>query len=287
MIPKLEILLPKTIEEACSFLVNNKFKIIAGGTDIVPGFHIDSPRFKDIETLIDINGINELKEIKINSDKISIGAAVTFSEIISNEILNKYCQLLVKASKTIGSRQIRNRATIAGNFINNAPCADSVAPLLVYDASVKIKSKTSERIIKLDDLLLKPYKTQLQPDELVSEIILPISSHSLKGDFYKLGRRRAVSISRISLAVLMEVEDKIIKQMKIASGAVTPIGKRLSDIEDFAQGKICCDKTFKEIAVKLGERILEVSGLRWSSEYKIPVIQQMCYQLLKGIEHRS
>jgi len=193
---------------------------------------------------------------------------------------------LVKASKTLGSRQIRNRATIAGNFINNAPCADSVAPLLVYDASVEIKSKTSERIIKLNDLLLKPYKTQLQRNELATKIILPIPSKKLKGDFYKLGRRRAVSISRISLAVLLEVEDKIIKQMKIASGAVTPIGKRLSDVEEYANGKICCDKTFKEIAVKLGERILDVSGLRWSSEYKIPVVQQMCYQLLKGIEHR-
>jgi len=74
--------------------------------------------------------------------------------------------------------------------------------------------------------------------------------------------------------------------MRIASGAVTPIGKRLSDVEEYANGKICSDKTFKEIAVKLGEKILDVSGLRWSSEYKIPVVQQMCYQLLKGIEHR-
>jgi xanthine dehydrogenase FAD-binding subunit len=289
MIPKLKILLPKTIEEACGFLNNNNSnaKIIGGGTDIVPGFHIDAPRFKDIEILIDISGIKELKEMEISSDEISIGSAVTFSEIISSPILNKYCPLLVKASKTLGSRQIRNRATIAGNFINNAPCADSVAPFLVYEASVKIKSKSSERIIKLDELLLKPYKTQLQPDELIAEIILPIPSNSLKGDFYKLGRRRAVSISRISLAVLLEADDKIIKQMKIASGAVIPIGKRLPDVEEYANGKICGDKAFKEIAIKLGERILDVSGLRWSSEYKIPVVQQMCYQLLKGIERRS
>jgi len=286
MIPRLKILIPKTIEEACGFLngANGNAKIIAGGTDIIPGFHIDSPRFKNIETLIDIHHINELKTVEISSDEISIGAAVTFSEIISNQLLSEHCPLLVKASKTIGSIQIRNRATLAGNFVNNAPCADSVAPLLVYDAAVKIKSQISGRAIKLEKLLLKPYKTQLQHDELVTGIAIKIPSEKMKGDFYKLGRRRAVAISRISLAVLMETENETIKQMKIASGAVTPIGIRLRDVEEFAKGKLINDKAFKEIALKLGEKILEVSGLRWTSEYKIPVAQQMCYQLLKGIE---
>lgn len=289
MIPKLKILIPKTIEEACGFLngADGNIRIIAGGTDIIPGFHIDSPRFKNIETLIDINHVNELKTVEINSDEISIGAAITFSEIISNQKLYEYCQLLIKASKTIGSRQIRNRATLTGNFINNAPCADSVAPLLIYDALVKIKSQISERVIKLEELLLKPYKTQLQADEIVTKIIIKIPSSKMSGDFYKLGRRRAVAISRISLAVLMEVENKIITQMRIASGAVTPIGIRLRDIEEFAKGKIICNKTFKDISILLGEKILEISGLRWSSEYKIPVVQQMCYQMLKGIDIRE
>ncbi|MEW6196360.1 MAG: FAD binding domain-containing protein [Bacteroidota bacterium] len=286
MIPVREILLPKSVDEVCRLLQNNNgsLKIIAGGTDIIPGFHIESPRFADIERLIDINHINELKEISVIDNMISIGSATAFSEIISNQILNERLPLLVKASKTIGSAQIRNRATLGGNFINNAPCADSVAPLLVYDAEIKIKSFTSEKIMKLQDFLVKPYGTRLNPDEIVIQIMIPIPSGKYNGDFYKLGSRRAVSISRISLAALLDLRDGMIDELRIASGAITPIGTRFYGIEQFAKSKIFNDATIKEIAIKLGERILDVSGVRWSSEYKIPVVQQVCYQLIKGIE---
>ncbi len=286
MIPVKEILMPKSVDEVCRLIRDNNglSKIIAGGTDIIPGFHIESPRFENIERLIDINNVDELKSVSIDNNIITIGSAITFSEIISSQILSEKLPLLVKASKTIGSTQIRNRATLGGNFINNAPCADSVAPLLVYDSEVKIKSFTAERIMKLQDFLVKPYGTRLKPDEIVSQIIVPVPAKSFRGDFYKLGRRRAVSISRISLAILLDVDNGLINQIKIASGAVTPIGTRFYDVELFAKGKNFTDESMKEISIKLGERILQVSGVRWSSEYKIPVVQQVCYQLLKKIE---
>ncbi len=286
MIPVKEILLPGSLNELCRLLHNNigSSKIIAGGTDIVPGFHIESPRFTRIEKLIDLNRIVELKEIHVKDNFISIGSAVTFSEIISNDLLNEKIPLLVKASKTIGSTQIRNRATLGGNFINNAPCADSVAPLLVYDAEIKIKSYTAEKIIKLQDFLVKPYETRLKPDEIVTHVLIPIHKLNYIGDFYKLGRRRSVSISRISLAVLLYLREGTIDDVKIASGAVTPIGTRFYDIEEFARGKMLNDESAKEIAIKLGEKILQISGVRWSSEYKIPVVQQVCYHLLKKLE---
>lgn len=286
MIPVKEILLPKTVDEICRLLQNNNgtLKIIAGGTDIIPGFHIDSPRFVNADRLIDINRIDELKEVTVKDNSISIGTAVTFSEIISNPILSNSLPLLVKASKTIGSTQIRNRATLGGNFINNAPCADSVAPLLVYDAEIRVKSFTAEKIMKLQDFLIKPYGTRLKPDEIVTHVIIPIPSEKYLGDFYKLGRRRAVSISRISLAILFDFSDGLINEMRIASGAVTPIGTRFYDVEQYAKGKVLNDESMQEIAIRLGERILEISGVRWSSEYKIPVVQQVFYQLLKKIE---
>lgn len=286
MIPVKEILFPGSLDELCRLLQNNigSSKIIAGGTDIVPGFHIESPRFTRVEKLIDLNRIVELKEIHVKDNFISIGSAVTFSEIISNDLLNEKIPLLVKASKTIGSTQIRNRATLGGNFINNAPCADSVAPLLVYDAEIKIKSYTAEKIIKLQDFLVKPYETRLKPDEIVTHVLIPIHKLNYIGDFYKLGRRRSVSISRISLAVLLYLREGTIDDVKIASGAVTPIGTRFYDIEEFARGKMLNDESAKEIAIKLGEKILQISGVRWSSEYKIPVVQQVCYHLLKKLE---
>lgn len=116
-----------------------------GGTDIFPGFHIESKIFVNIDVLLDIKRISTLKKIVERKDSVEIGAAITFSEIIESEIIKKYFPLLVKAASQIGSVQIRNRATIVGNFVNNAPCADSVPPLLVYDAKIEIQSLTRKK----------------------------------------------------------------------------------------------------------------------------------------------
>lgn len=289
MMPSLEILFPKDLNEALNTLALNQenIHIIAGGTDVIPGLNQESNRFKNTRLLIDINKIPEAKGIIIGTEKISIGAAVTFSDILQNEVVQKKLSLLWKSAGTIGSVQIRNRATLAGNFVNNAPCADSVPVLLVYDATIEIESLNSKREIPLNDFLSAPYKTKLKKDELVTRINIPIPPKNFVGDFYKLGRRRAVAISRITLALLISLNDNIIDEFRIASGAVTPIGTRFIDLEKFAKGKKLEDQFCKYLSKKLGEQIIQTAGLRWSSEYKLPVVQQMFYQLLKGIERGS
>jgi len=281
-----EVLTPKSLTEALQFISNaeENTKILAGGTDIIVGKTQGSKRFVDTKTLVDINRIPEIKSIEEIDGAIFIGSAVTFVEICKSNLITKKLPLLKKAASMVGSRQIRNRATIAGNFVNNAPCADTVPALLVYDANIEINSQNSERTISLQEFLQEPYKTQLQKDELVTRIIIPIKGQNYFGEFYKLGRRRAVAISRLTLAVLLQMEENKILDIKIASGAVTPIGMRFPKLEEFAKGQLMTEYLCKELARKMGDEVLAVTGLRWSSAYKLPVVQQMFYQLLKGIE---
>lgn len=283
---KCSVLTPKNLSEALLLMANSDStaKILAGGTDVIVGKTQGSKRFADAVTLIDITRIEEIKGISAANGMISIGAATTFAEICKNKIVEEHLPLLKKAASTVGSQQIRNRATIAGNFINNAPCADAVPALLVYDASVEIKSLNTERIISLQDFLQAPYKTQLQLGEIVTQILIPLKARNYFGDFYKLGRRRAVAISRLTLAVLVQLKEKTIVDIKIASGAVTPIGTRFPKLEEFAIGKLMTENLCQDLAKKMGEEVLAITGLRWSSAYKLPVVQQMFYQLLKGIE---
>lgn len=288
MIQKFNYVAPKSLNSALKILSENKkAKILAGGTDIIPGFHIGSRRFADTELIVDIKKIQNLHSIKERKDFVEIGACVTFSELSENEIIRKYFPLLAKASETIGSVQIRNRATVVGNFVNNAPCADSVPPLLVYDAKIQIQSLKKVREISLQKFLIKPYTTALKKGEIVTKIIIPKPDENFVGDFYKLGRRRAVAISRISLAVLMKKKNDLIDEIRIASGAVTPIGTRLYELEKFAKNKLASSDTFKELAIKLGKKVLEITGLRWSSEYKLPVLQQVFYHLLEKVNQNE
>jgi CO/xanthine dehydrogenase FAD-binding subunit len=287
MIPSIEYFRPNNLNELLTLLnkYQNDTKVLAGGTDVITGLFQELSRFKRIKILLDLNQIPELTGIKKKNGNIVIGAASTLSDIINNSLVKEYFPLITKAASGIGSVQIRNRATMTGNFVNNAPCADSVPALLVYNAIIKLQSIEQHREILLKDFLRRPYQTRINPDEVVTEIQLPILSKNYIGDFYKLGRRRSVSISRITLAVLMQIEDSIIKDIRFASGAVTPIGKRFAELEKYACGKKISEKLYKELSQKIGKQILEQSGLRWSSAYKLPVVQQMFYQLLQKIHN--
>lgn len=284
MIPTHKFIKAGSLEEVLELLnENDNSKVIAGGTDIIPGFHIDSARFRDIKILIDINKVKDFNSIELTGDNLFIGAAATFSEIINDQTINKYFPLITMAVSQIGSHQIRNRATIGGNFINNAPCADSVPALLIYNALLEIKSINETKEIPLSEFLLKQYQTALSKNEVVTKIKLPLLKDNYLGKFYKLGRRRGVAISRISLALLMKQSNGIIDDIRIAGGAVTPIGTRFYEIEEMMKSKAADSELFKEAAQKIGEHILKLTGLRWSSIYKLPVVQQKIYQLLEEI----
>jgi CO/xanthine dehydrogenase FAD-binding subunit len=286
MIKQFKFEQPKDLQGALRLLDKYRgynARLIAGGTDIVPGFQQESSRFKDIEILIAIHDIKELKLIERKGKHVFIGAGVTFSELTGHPLIKELYPLLVKAAGSIGSVQIRNRATIAGNFVNNAPCADSVAPLLVYEAMIQIQSPYKKRAVSLEDFLLNPYKTQLQPDEIVTRVDLPIIKKGIQGDFFKLGRRRGVAISRISLALLLDIENTFIHELRVASGAVTPIGIRFKQLEQSARGKKATPDLFAQLAQELGQQILDITGLRWSTAYKLPVAQQLFYRLLEDI----
>jgi len=114
-------------------------------------------------------------------------------------------------------------------------------------------------------------------------VVLPVPGYVYRGDFYKLGRRRGVAISRISLALLLDIQNSVIRDIRIASGAVTPIGKRFKQLENSAQGKKVTTELFQQLAQELGQQILDITGLRWSTGYKLPVVQQMFYQLLENV----
>jgi CO/xanthine dehydrogenase FAD-binding subunit len=285
MIPDVEVIRAESIDHAVKLLSGSKGEAVplAGGTDIIPGFQQGAQRFSTIKTLVDIGYIPELTTLTKEGNNLLIGAAITFGDLLRKQSQLKNYPLLLQAASGIGSVQIRNRATIGGNIVNNAPCADSVPPLLVYDALVKIRSVQGKQEVPLRDFLSRPYKTALKSGQLVSQIVLPASPEGYGGQFYKLGRRRGVAISRITLAVLLKTAAGRIEDIRLAAGAVTPIGIRFFDLEEEFTGSKTTPAALKRLAMELGKRILDETGLRWSTPYKLPVTQQMFYQLLAGL----
>jgi xanthine dehydrogenase FAD-binding subunit len=272
-------------EEVFALLTDENLKscIIAGGTDVVIGIRNNSSRFNAINTLIDLKNIKNIDKIYETESEVFIGSYATFTNIFDNEIIKKNYPLLISAVSKIGNLQVRNRATIGGNIVNCAPCADSVPPLLVYDADVVIRNNEKSYKIPLSEFLISPYKTKLGKTEVLEAVVLPKNKVNYKGKFVKLGKRKGVAISRLTFSILVNEENSLIKGIKIASGAITPIATRFYEIEEKFKNVYSNDDTIINLVTEIAKLILSKTGIRWSYPYKLPVFQQLLFNELKKL----
>ncbi len=270
----------KSLGEALDLLYMNQFKVMAGGTDVIIGLR----QTNDSTQLLDISHLKELATIKETEHEVEIGSGCNFTQLIDNKAVKKYFPLLVQACQLIGSKQVRNRGTIGGNIANAAPCADSVPPLLAYDARLIIQSKLETRVVAVQDFIIKNYQTVLKPEELITHIIIPKPAKEYKFVYHQLGRRNAVYITRLSVGALVAFnsENKV-EECKIISGSLFDKPMRIKEIENLILGKEINNQTISEIEQPLTELIDKAIGKRWSSEYKLPVFVNLLKDMLKEL----
>jgi CO/xanthine dehydrogenase FAD-binding subunit len=276
MIPPFDYKIPNTIEEACDLLwqAEGKAKIIAGGTDLMIGLRNGdhSPHW-----LIDVTRIEELREIEEMDGALSIGAAVTHSEISSSSLVKKYGKVLSDAASEIGSPQIRNLGTIGGNIVNASPAADTLSPLMVLNAMGRVASREGIKEVPLVHLFKGPYQTNLKPHELLVQIIFPKLSSEARSSFVRLARRDAMAIARMSVAIVLQTEKKKhrIEGIGISVGSVTPTPRRMSEAEAFLKGKSPDEEVLQKASLKISETMIHESGVRPSTSYKKPVVEAL------------
>lgn len=248
-------------------------KIIAGGTDLVIEL-----RNKHINpnVIIDISSIDEIRYIKEVEGYIHLGAATTFTDIAYSELLDDRLSGLKKSSRLVGSPLIRNRGTVGGNICNGSPAADTVPPLLALDAVVVIKSSKNTREVRLKDVFLDKGKVDLAPDEILTDIKFkkPVENQNL--GFSKLGLRNALAISRICMSVYLDVDkDNVIKDIRVASGALGKHGLREHLVEESIRGMILDQDTMNIATKKMVESVEDRLGGRSSLEYKGKAVKSL------------
>jgi CO/xanthine dehydrogenase FAD-binding subunit len=258
---------PETVAEALKILKTGKFGIIAGGTDVIPQMRHNSSR-----QLLDISKLG-LDFIKENGNTIEIGAAATHTQLNINPLIQQYLPLLATACGLVGSWQIRNRGTVGGNIVNASPCADSAPAMLIYNAKVVLLSSQGQRSVNLSEFIKKPYITEITPKELLHSFICQKADPSEGNSFFKLGRRQAVNISRMTVAVSLAKDDagKILSA-RIAVGSVFPTPSRVAELENKLQGQLVSIALFEDVANLAADLMIKASGVRWSTPYKKPVL---------------
>ena len=229
-----EILHPVSVEEAIEFLGKTESsKLLAGGTDLI----LEISREKlNVEYLVSLQRISSLKHIKEEANKIVIGSMLTFNELKASKIVSKNFLSLIHCAETMGSPQIRNMATIGGNIVNAASAADVIPCLMSLDATLNIKGGSGSRSISIVEYFEKYSENKLLPDEIIE--CISIEKGDGIGGFYKLGKRNSLAIARVSAALWIKVENNIVKEGRLALGAVGRYPFRLYDYEKSITG---CD----------------------------------------------
>jgi CO/xanthine dehydrogenase FAD-binding subunit len=209
---------PHTVAEAVALLSEHGAgaRILAGGTDLVIGLRTGEIR---PTAVIDLKRIPELRPgLRRDDGCLAISATAVMTDIEEDEAVWRHFPALAEAARTVGSVQIRNRATMVGNICNASPAADTAPPLLVYDASAVAVGPGGARRIPLNDFFVRSGQTTLQPGELVTGLEVPFPKRRLGAVYTRLTRRRGTDLASITLCCGVD-EDGI---TRLAYGSVGP-----------------------------------------------------------------
>ena len=253
-------LTPRTVEELHQDLsrMTLQSKIVGGGTDLT----IDMNRGRvSPDTLLFLGNTKEMHTISEESGYIRIGACATMNEIIASGCLGREYGAVVEAAGGVGSQQIRNRATIAGNIAGASPGADMLPVMFLHRAIIEIATPKGNFNKPIDEVVLGIAKTSLQHNEAITALYLPKPLYkNYQTVFIKLGYRQKVTIARISLAVGLTIEeDGIVSLAEIFAGALSDIPVRVAKAEQILLGDRITPETKKRVGGALSELIRELT----------------------------
>ncbi|WP_108859595.1 xanthine dehydrogenase family protein subunit M [Ruegeria sp. Alg231-54] len=218
---------PNTLDDAFDLLTSNDLTVVAGGTDYFP-----SRQRHELHTdILDVTRINGLTGINLVDGRWRIGATTSWTDIARADLPVAFRGLQM-AAREVGSLQIQNSGTIAGNLCNASPAADGVPPLLTLKASVELGSARGFREVPLSEFITGVRKTALSADEIVTAIYLPDPPKGTVGHFEKLGARRYLVISITMTSVIIGLdENRRINYARVAVGAASAVAQRLEQLE--------------------------------------------------------
>ena len=273
---------PKTLEDACSLLdkFNGKAGVLAGGTDLL--VHLKERSIK-LAGIINLKKIKGLDKITFNQkDGLRIGALVTWTQLLDSEPVSTYYPVLRKAAETMGSMQIRNVATLAGNICHASPAANGPIPLLLYEAECRVQGPQGERSIPIEKMFAGVQKNSLQSGEILAEIRLPLPLSQARGTYYKFAMRRAMDLAIVSVGAMVKTDNGAFDEVRIAIGAAASTPIRARQAEKVLVGKDIEDHVIREAAEVAAGECSPITDIRASKEYRIELVKELTYRAVKG-----
>jgi carbon-monoxide dehydrogenase medium subunit len=270
---------PTTLAEALSLVgqFGDEGKVLAGGHSLLPMMKL---RFAEPEHLIDLNRIDELKGIRESNGMVHIGAMTTENALIASDVLRQHCPLLPEAVRNISDPQVRNRGTIGGDIAHGDPANDHPALMLATEASFVLKGSGGERVVPADGFFLGTYWTQLEAEEILTEIRIPAFKPNTGYAYCKLKRKQGDWATAAS-AVVLEMEGAVCTRVDIGLTNVAPAALKAKEAEDVLRGHAIDEALIDAAAQKVMEICDPAEDLRGDIEYKTHMAGEMTRRAIR------
>ena len=281
MIPNLAFHRPATIGEACALSrsLGSAAAFLAGGTELLPDFQRGR---ESARHLIALHRIAELGGITLASDGLHIGALTTLAEIAASPRVQSFLPALATAAQAVGSAQVRSVATIGGNVCRAVSCADLPPVLVAAECSLRLAGTGGERTLRLEQFLLGPRQTALEPGEVLVEAIVPMQPRGSAAVYERFARRRGSSLAVAAVAARVTLDGDRIRDARIALGAVAPAPVLVGAAASLLEGARPSDELFEEAARLCAAAALPISDLRGSAAFRHELVAVLARRALAG-----
>jgi carbon-monoxide dehydrogenase medium subunit len=276
---------PRSVADAIKLLgdLGPEAKLLAGGHSLLPMMKL---RFAVPSHLIDLGKIAELRGIEQSGNEIRIGAMTTENDLLRSKLLAEKVPLLVEGAGWIADPQVRYKGTIGGDISHGDPGNDHPALMIALDASFVLKGPKGERVVKADGFFLGLYSTQLGPDEILTQIRVPIPAAGSGWSYQKL-KRKTGDFATAATAVQLQMKGASVAKVNIALTNVAPTPLKAREAEAYLAGKALDDANLSE-AARLAMSICEPApDQRGDAEYKIAMCGEMTRRALQAAAKRA
>ncbi|NMO96395.1 hypothetical protein HII30_11495 [Paenibacillus lemnae] len=262
---------PKSVDEALKWMEEYRPKIVCGGTDLFVDWH-SRKGLVNAEHWLDIQEISELKQIQMTEEGLSLGAAVTASQIWQDDKLDAFPSLR-QAARIVGGWQVQNRASIGGNVANASPAADMVVPLAAARAVIRLSGVNGSRSLPISDFILGPRQTALAPDEMITSVLVPKECLHVPQIFMRHDQRGATDISIVSVAVIAKSSGDQLEWARAAVGAANAVPVILPEEQEALWQGVMDEDKLTRMSELYAASSNPISDVRASAEYRRAMVK--------------
>lgn len=268
---------PQTVTEAIEDLINAPPPVmpIAGGSDML--LDIRQGRHAPVHTLVDLKSVKEMNVIELREQQLFIGASVSITQIIQNDLVNKNALALVEACNLIAGPQVRNIATLGGNVAHALPAADGTIAMTALGALAEVASKSGLRRMSFTELFLGPGKSAIDKScEIITGFYVDQVGEGQASCFKRIMRPQGVALPILNCAVWVHRTGNSVNDVRISVGPGGPTPFRATDAESFLRGAVM-DETLLDGALEhlLTQAKFRTSARRATAAYRQHIVKSL------------